>query len=100
MGRGWCSSISCALFRGVSDASLVAVEGQLCVRGFGLSSFCEVILVSSRFCSFAHPCRRCLCVLAEAVSQVISPRTIGCVILTPPSGSEALCSRIGVFFDG
>ena len=30
-------------------ASVVAVEGQLCVRGFGSSSFCEVILVSLRF---------------------------------------------------
>ena len=88
------------LFLGVSDASVVAVEGQLCVRGLGLSSFCEVFLGSWRFCSFAHPCRRCLCVLAEAVSQMISPTTIGCVILTPLSGFEALCSRIGVFFDG
>ena len=49
---------------------------------------------------FAHRCRRCRCVLAEAVSQMISPTTIGCVILTPPSGFEALCSHIGVFFDG
>ena len=32
------------------DASVVAVEDQLCVRGLGLSSFSEVILVSSRFC--------------------------------------------------
>ena len=38
------------LFRGVFGASVVAVEDQLCVRGFGLSSFCEVILVSSSFC--------------------------------------------------
>ena len=100
VGRGWYSSIVGALFRGVSDASVVAVEDQLCVRGFGLSSFCEVFLVSLRFCSFAHRCRRCLCLLAEAVSQMISPTTIGCVILTPPSGFEALCSHIGVFSDG
>ena len=38
------------LFLGVSDASVVAVEGQFCVRGFGLSSFCEVVLGSWRFC--------------------------------------------------
>ena len=37
---------------------------------------------------------------AKTVSQMVSPRTIGCVILTPLSGSEALCSRFGVFFDG
>ena len=37
VGRGWCSSMCCALFRGVFDASVVAVEDQLCVRGFGLS---------------------------------------------------------------
>ena len=85
------------LFRGVSDASVVAVEDQLCVRGFGLSSFCEVILVSSRFCSFAHPCRRCLCVLAEAVSQMVSPRTIGCVILKPHSGLKR-CDPASVCF--
>ena len=28
---------------------------------------------------------------------MVSPTTIGCVNLTPPSGFEALCSRIGVF---
>ena len=50
--------------------------------------------------------RFCLCIdavfffFAEAVSQMVSPRTICCVILTPLSGSEALCSRISVFFDG
>ena len=43
-------SIYCALFRGVFDASVVAVEDQLCVLGFGLSSFCEVIRVSLRSC--------------------------------------------------
>ena len=49
MGRGWYSSIVCALFLGFSDASVVAVEGHLCVGGFGLSSFCEVVLGSWRF---------------------------------------------------
>ena len=37
------------LFLGFSDASVVVVEGQLRVRGFGLSSFCEVVLGSWRF---------------------------------------------------
>ena len=49
VGRGWYSAICCALFRGVFDASVVAVEDQLVVRGFGLTLFCEVILVSSAF---------------------------------------------------
>ena len=100
VGRGWYSSICCASFRGVFDASVVAVEDQLCVRGFGLSSFCEVILVSSRFCLCIDDVVWSWGFCAKTVSQMVSPRTIGCVILTPLSGSEALCSRIGVFLDG
>ena len=84
------------LFLGVSDASVVAVEGQFCVRGFGLSSFCEVVLGSWRF----SLCIDDVFFFAEAVSQMVSPRMIGCVILTPLSGSEALCSHIGVFSHG
>ena len=39
-----------------------------------LSSFCEVILVSSRF----YLCIDDVFFFAEAVSQMVSPRTIGC----------------------
>ena len=51
-----------------------------------LSSFCEVILVSLRFICLSMMCF----FFAEAVPEMVSPRTIGCVILTPLSGSEAL----------
>ena len=44
VGRGWYSSICCALFRGVFDASVVAVEDQLCVRGFGCHLFAKLFL--------------------------------------------------------
>ena len=83
------------LFLGFSDASVVAVEGHLCVRGFGLSSFCEVVLGSLRFC---------LCIddvfffFGEAVSQMVSPRTICCVILKPHSGLKRCFPASVCFF--
>ena len=36
--------------------------------------------------------------LRKQFLKMISPTTIGCDILTPPSGFEALSSHIGVFF--
>ena len=60
-----------------------------------------VIFLRSDFCViaflFVYRCGLILGSFVEAVSQMVSPRTIACVILTPLSVFEA---RIGVFSDG
>ena len=67
-----------------------ACEGSVCHLFAKLFLGHGVFICVSMMCFF----------FTEAVSQMVSPRSIGCVILTPHSGSEALCSRFSVFFHG
>ena len=87
------------LFRGVFGASVVAVEDQLCMQGFGLSSFCEEILVSSRFCLSIDDVVWSWGFFEKTVSQMVSPEPLVVSFWHHFRGLKR-CVPVSVCFDG